>query len=85
MKKQKEPKPAGGTAKKQKHDEIEVELVMDAYGVGRARALAILREKAQRRAQEAAKKKEDAERCRRGRFRDGPPAETKLFAEDLFG
>ena len=85
MKKQKEVKTASGTAKKQKYDEIEVELVMDAYCVGRARALAILREKA-RQAEESAVAKEDAGKQGRGgrprTRRAGDP--DLMLAEDFF-
>lgn len=46
--------------KKPKYDEVEVELVMDAYGVERPRALAILREKERslREKEEALREKE---------------------------
>ena len=85
MRKQSEAKTAGSAAKKPKYDEIEVELVMDAYGVGRARALAILREKARQAEESAAAKKEAAGVRRGGRLRTRRPgASGPGFDEDFF-
>ena len=74
----------------EKYDEIEIELVMDAYGVGRARALAILKEKDEQAAarEEAARKarEEMLEARRKGRVRR-PASEDfeTMTAADFFG
>ena len=74
----------------EKYDEIEIELVMDAYGVGRARALAILKEKDEQAAarEEAARKarEEMLEARRKARVRRSAPDDFEaMTAADFFG
>ena len=83
MKKQKGPKTAGGSGKRQKFDEIEIELVMDAYGVGRVRARAILREKARRAEVAIAAEAGGQEGGRRPRTRQAGASDLAR-AEDIF-
>lgn len=67
---------------KSEFDEVEVELVMEAYGVGRVRALTILRERCK-----TGDTKRNVERKTKTRRsgRDTNSLEDMLSAEDFFG
>ena len=67
---------------KSEFDEVEVELVMEAYGVGRVRALTILREKCK--TGDAKRNVERKAKTRRS-GRDANSLEDMLSAEDVLG
>lgn len=68
---------------KSEYDEVEVELVMEAYGVGRTRALAILRTKLKT----SEVKTESAEKAKTGRAKRTRPSfdDDMMGAEEFFG
>lgn len=65
------------------YDEVEVELVMEAYGVGRARALTILRAKHRiADKKETVEQKAKSKRCRPRTLSD---EDNWISAEEFFG
>lgn len=69
---------------KSEYGEVEIELVMEAYGVGRTRAVRILREKCK---DEDAKKKTAEQNAKtvRGHRRTNPFDDDLISAEEFFG